>query len=59
MGCDARPVVRPVPRGLDFDEGQGSRMDSMEINKAVAAFLMAGTAFMGAGLISDALVHPK
>ncbi len=34
-------------------------MDSMEINKAVAAFLMAGTAFMGAGLISDALVHPK
>ncbi len=34
-------------------------MDSMEINKAVAAFLMAGIAFMGAGLISDALVHPK
>ena len=33
-------------------------MDSMEINKAVAAFLMAGIAFMGAGLISDALVHP-
>ena len=34
-------------------------MDSMEINKAVAAFLVAGIAFMGAGLISDALVHPK
>ena len=34
-------------------------MDSMEINKAVAAFLMAGIAFMGAGLISEALVHPK
>ncbi len=33
-------------------------MDSMEINKAVAAFLIAGIAFMGAGLISDALVHP-
>ncbi len=34
-------------------------MDSMEINKAVAAFLIAGIAFMGAGLISEALVHPK
>jgi len=33
-------------------------MDSMEINKAVAAFLIAGIAFMGAGLISDALVRP-
>lgn len=33
-------------------------MDSMEINKAVAAFLVAGIAFMGAGLISEALVHP-
>ncbi len=46
-------------RWADFYEGQGSRMDSMEINKAVAAFLMAGIAFMGATLISDALVHPK
>ncbi len=34
-------------------------MDSMEINKAVAAFLVAGIAFMGSGLISEALVHPK
>ncbi len=34
-------------------------MDSMEINKAVAAFLIAGIAFMGSGLISEALVHPK
>ena len=33
-------------------------MDSLEINKAVAAFLMAGIAFMGAQLISEALVHP-
>jgi len=33
-------------------------MDSMEINKAVAAFLIAGIAFMGAGLVSEALVHP-
>lgn len=33
-------------------------MDSMEINKAVAAFLVAGIAFMGSGLISEALVHP-
>jgi len=33
-------------------------MDSLELNKAVAAFLVAGIAFMGAGLISDALVHP-
>lgn len=34
-------------------------MGSMEINKAVAAFLVAGIAFMGAGLVSEALVHPK
>ena len=34
-------------------------MDSMEVNKAVAAFLIAGIAFMGSGLISEALVHPK
>lgn len=33
-------------------------MDSMEVNKAVAAFLIAGIAFMGSGLISEALVHP-
>lgn len=34
-------------------------MDNMEINKAVAALLIAGIAFMGSGLISEALVHPK
>ena len=34
-------------------------MNNMEINKAVAAFLIAGIAFMGSGLISEALVRPK
>ena len=34
-------------------------MDSMEVNKAVAAFLIAGIAFLGAGVLSDVLVHPK
>ncbi len=34
-------------------------MSSMEVNKAVAAVLMAGIAFMGSGLIADALVKPK
>ncbi len=34
-------------------------MDSMEVNKAAAAVLTAGIAFMVAGLIGDAIVHPK
>lgn len=33
-------------------------MDSLEINKAAAAVLVAGIAFMGAGLLGEALVHP-
>jgi len=32
-------------------------MDSMEINKAVAAVLVSGIAFMVSGLIGEALVH--
>jgi cytochrome c len=34
-------------------------MDSMEINKAAAAILTAGIAFMVAGVIGDGLVHPQ
>ncbi len=34
-------------------------MDGMEVNKAVAAVLMAGVAFMGSQLLADALVKPK
>ena len=34
-------------------------MDSLEINKVFAAVLTAGIAFMGAGILSDALVHPR
>ncbi len=33
-------------------------MDSLELNKACAAVLVAGIAFMGASLIGDALVSP-
>src|SRR5579863_7073535 len=33
-------------------------MDSLELNKGIAAILVAGIAFMIFGLISDALVHP-
>ena len=33
-------------------------MDSLELNKAFAAVLVAGIAFTGANLISNALVHP-
>jgi cytochrome c len=33
-------------------------MDSMEVNKAVAAVLVAGISFMVAGLVGEALVHP-
>jgi cytochrome c len=33
-------------------------MDSMEVNKAIAAVLVGGIAFMGATLIADGLVHP-
>ncbi|HEY0420077.1 MAG TPA: cytochrome c family protein [Acetobacteraceae bacterium] len=34
-------------------------MDSLEVNKACAAVLVAGIAFMVSGLIGEALVHPK
>jgi cytochrome c len=34
-------------------------MDSLDVNKAVAAVLLAGIGFMGATLLSDALVSPK
>jgi cytochrome c len=34
-------------------------MDSMEVNKAVAAVLVAGVAFLGSQLVADALVKPK
>jgi len=34
-------------------------MSSMEVNKAVAAVLMAGVAFLGSQLIADAVVKPK
>jgi cytochrome c len=34
-------------------------MDSLEVNKAIAAVLVAGIAFMLAGLIGEALVSPK
>ncbi len=33
-------------------------MDSLEVNKGIAAVLVAGIAFMGATMLSDALVHP-
>jgi len=34
-------------------------MDSLEINKAIAAVLVGGIVFMVAGLISEVVVHPK
>ena len=34
-------------------------MDSMEVNKAVAAVLVGGIAFMGASLVADGLVHSR
>lgn len=34
-------------------------MESLETNKAVAAVLMAGMAFVGAGLLGETLVRPK
>ncbi len=36
-----------------------SRMDSMELNKIVAAFLVAGIAYFGLGEIAARLVHAK
>jgi cytochrome c len=33
-------------------------MDSMEVNKAIAAVLVAGITFMVAGLVGEILVHP-
>jgi cytochrome c len=40
------------------DESGGDAM-SMELNKAFAAFLVAGILFMVTGILGDALVHPK
>ena len=34
-------------------------MDAMEINKAIAAFLVAGITFMVVGMIGGALIHPR
>ena len=34
-------------------------MDSLELNKAAAAVLLAGIAFVGAGVLSDVLVRPR
>ena len=34
-------------------------MDSLELNKAAAAVLLAGIAFVGSGLIGHALIHPE
>ena len=34
-------------------------MESLEVNKAAAAVLLAGIAFVGSGLIGDVLVRPK
>jgi len=34
-------------------------MDSLEINKAIAAVLVGGIVFMVAGLVSEVVVHPK
>src|SRR3954453_7125542 len=34
-------------------------MDSLELNKAAAAVLLAGIAFVGSGLVGKALVHPE
>lgn len=34
-------------------------MDSMQVNKAIAAVLVSGIAYMGATLISQGLVHPR
>ena len=34
-------------------------MESLETNKAVAAVLVAGIAFVGAGQLANVLVHPK
>jgi cytochrome c len=38
---------------------QGKPMGSLEINKAIAAVLVGGIAFMVAGLVSEVVVHPK
>jgi cytochrome c len=46
-----RHVIALTP-GVPF------RMDSLEVNKAIASVLVAGIAFMAATLVADGLVHP-
>ena len=51
----ATPAVGP-PRVF---EGKSRRMDSMEVNKGIAAILVAGILFFLTGLIGDHLVHEQ
>ena len=50
--------MRPVARARRTTPGILGRMDSMELNKAVAALLIAGIAFFVTGTIGTILVHP-
>jgi cytochrome c len=50
--------VRSVARARRTTPGILGRMDSMELNKAVAALLIAGIAFFVTGTIGTILVHP-
>jgi hypothetical protein len=53
-------IARDSRRGAaDETNGEEGAMETMEINKAVAAVLVAGIAFMVCGLVGNGLVHPK
>ena len=55
--CNAVPV--DLRARLIWFEGKPRRMDSMEVNKGIAAILVAGIVFFLTGLIGDSLVRER
>src|SRR5262245_52448781 len=58
-GGAQRQAVRSSLRVLISTTGMSRRMDSMEVNKGIAAILIAGILFFLTGTLGDILVHEK
>src|SRR5215467_9169248 len=54
-----RPRATPAAAPLCVFKGKSRRMDSMEVNKGVAAILIGGILFFLTGMIGDALVRER
>src|SRR5215467_3525241 len=54
-----RPRATPAAAPLCVFKGKSRRMDSMEVNKGIAAILIGGILFFLTGLIGDSLVRER